>query len=137
MSQDSGVSPSSGGPEAQVYCIAGLGNPGVRYQQTPHNVGFWVADELGKRWGIRVSKNESETLTGSGKIRNKDVILVKPQTFMNHSGVGISAVLRYRKLTYQNLIVVYDELDLPWTALRIKVSGSAAGQRRTFRPGPF
>jgi peptidyl-tRNA hydrolase, PTH1 family len=127
MSQGSGASPASGGPEAQVYCIAGLGNPGTCYQHTPHNVGFWVADELGKRWGIRVSKNESETLTGSGKIRNKDVILVKPQTFMNHSGVGISAVLRCRKLTHQNLIVVYDELDLPWTALRIKVSGSAAG----------
>jgi PTH1 family peptidyl-tRNA hydrolase len=104
-----------------------LGNPGVRYERTPHNAGFWVLDELGKRWGIRISKHESETLVGSGRIGNKEVILVKPQTFMNHSGVGISAVLRYRKLTPQNLIVVYDELDLPWTALRIKANGSAAG----------
>ncbi len=105
----------------------GLGNPGIRYARTPHNVGFWVLDELEKRWGIRISKGESETLMGSGKIKNKDVVLVKPQTFMNHSGVGVSAVLRYRKLTNRNLIVVYDELDLPWTALRIKASGSAAG----------
>jgi PTH1 family peptidyl-tRNA hydrolase len=123
----SGTLPDSGEAETRIYCIAGLGNPGVRYERTPHNAGFWVLDELAKRWDIRISKHESETLIGSGKIRGKEVILVKPQTFMNHSGVGISAVLRYRKLTPQNLIVVYDELDLPWTALRIKTSGSAAG----------
>jgi peptidyl-tRNA hydrolase, PTH1 family len=127
MPEGSGSSSPSGGPETETYCIAGLGNPGTRYEGTPHNVGFWVLDELGKRWGSPISKNESGTLTGSGKIRDKNVILVKPQTFMNHSGVGISAVLRFRKLTNQNLIVVHDELDLPWTALRIKVSGSAAG----------
>lgn len=127
MSEDSATLPDGNEPELQMYCIAGLGNPGVRYEHTPHNVGFWVLDELAKRWEVRISKHESETLVGSGKIRNKDVVLVKPQTFMNHSGVGISAVLRYRKLTPQNLIVVYDELDLPWTALRIKENGSAAG----------
>ncbi len=127
MPEDSGALSPSGEPEIQVHCIAGLGNLGIRYEHTPHNVGFWVLDELAKRSGIRISKIESETLTGSGKIGNRDVILVKPQTFMNHSGVGISAVLRYRKLTHENLIVVYDELDLPWTALRIKASGSAAG----------
>ena len=125
--ENSGILPSSGEPEGEAYCIAGLGNPGIRYARTPHNVGFWVLDELEKRWNIRISKRESETLVGNGKIRNKDVVLVKPQTFMNHSGVGISAVLRYRKLTNRNLIVVYDELDLPWTALRIKAGGSAAG----------
>ena len=127
MSEDSGTLPDGGEPEARAYCIAGLGNPGTRYERTPHTAGFWVLDELGKRWDIRIAKHESETLTGSGRIRNKEAILVKPQTFMNHSGVGISAVLRYRKLTPQNLIVVYDELDLPWTALRIKANGSAAG----------
>ena len=127
MSEGSGALPASDEAEARVYCIAGLGNPGIRYEGTPHNAGFWVLDELGERWGIRISKQESETLIGSGRIGNKEVILVKPQTFMNHSGVGISAVLRYRKLTPQNLIVVYDELDLSWTALRIKANGSAAG----------
>ena len=127
MSEGSGALSPSGESEPEVYCIAGLGNPGARYERTPHNVGFWVLDELVKRSGIPVSKNESGTLTGSGKIGNRNVILIKPQTFMNHSGVGISAVLRFRKLTNQNLIVVYDELDLPWTALRIKISGSAAG----------
>ena len=127
MSEGAGELPAAGEPEMEVYCIAGLGNPGIRYERTPHNVGFRVLDELARRWGIRISKHESETLVGNGRIRDKEVILVKPQTFMNHSGVGISAVLRYRKLTNQNLIVVYDELDLPWTALRIKTNGSAAG----------
>lgn len=84
-------------------------------------------DELAKRHAIRVAKNERITLTGVGKIRNKSIVLVKPQTFMNNSGAGVDDVLKYRNLTHQDLIVVYDELDLPWTALRIKKNGSAAG----------
>ena len=114
-------------PAGTVVCVAGLGNPGVRYEATPHNFGFLVVDELAKRYGIRVTKGESGALVGSGQIRNKTVVLVKPQTFMNLSGAAISPVLKYRNLTNQDLIVVYDELDLPWTALRIKTNGSAAG----------
>ena len=114
-------------PLPSVCVIAGLGNPGVRYEATPHNAGFWVLDELARRHLIRISKNESETLIGSGKIRNHDVILVKPQTFMNNSGAGISAILKYRNLSPENLIVVHDEFDLPWSALRIRTNSSAAG----------
>lgn len=110
-----------------MFCIAGLGNPGIRYEGTPHNIGFLVVDELAKRHAIRVSKNESAALTGSGHIRDNTVVLVKPQTFMNNSGAAIGPVLKYRNLTNHDLIVVYDELDLPWTALRIKRNGSAAG----------
>ena len=110
-----------------ICCIAGLGNPGTRYEATPHNFGFWVLDELGKRHSIRITKTEGAALTGAGKIRDRDVVLVKPRTFMNNSGAGINGVLQFRKLTHQDLIVVYDELDLPWTALRIKENGSAAG----------
>lgn len=112
---------------SEPICIAGLGNPGSRYDRSPHNAGFWVTDELARRSGISVSKEESGCLVGSGRMGEKAVILVKPQTFMNRSGDGVGAVLRFRKLTGQNLIVVHDELDLPWTALRIKVRGSAAG----------
>lgn len=110
-----------------AVCIAGLGNPGVRYEGTPHNFGFLVIDELAARHAIPVSKNESAALVGSGRIRDKTIVLVKPQTFMNLSGTAISPVLKYRNLTNHDLIVVYDELDLPWTALRIKTNGSAAG----------
>jgi peptidyl-tRNA hydrolase, PTH1 family len=110
-----------------VWVIAGLGNPGVRYEGTPHNAGFWVLDELADRHFIRITKNESGTLTGNGTIRNHQVILVKPQSFMNNSGIGISAILKYRNLGPENLIVVHDEFDLPWSALRIRTNSSAAG----------
>src|SRR4051794_35194172 len=72
-------------------------------------------------------RTEGENLVGSGRIRDRSVLLIKPQTFMNLSGQGIAAVLRFRKLSARDLVVVYDELDLPWTALRIKIGGSAAG----------
>jgi PTH1 family peptidyl-tRNA hydrolase len=114
-------------PEIKTYCVAGLGNPGVRYEATPHNIGFKVVDELARRYALRIAKDEGAALTGSGKIRDRSVVLVKPQTFMNNSGAGIKSVLKYRNLTNRDLIVVYDELDLPWTALRIKLAGSAAG----------
>jgi PTH1 family peptidyl-tRNA hydrolase len=122
-------------PESEVeivesdrgFCIAGLGNPGSRYEATPHNIGFRVVDELARRYSLRIAKQEGEALTASGRIQDKKTILVKPQTFMNLSGVGIKPVLKLHNLESRDLIVVYDELDLPWTALRIKVNGSAAG----------
>jgi PTH1 family peptidyl-tRNA hydrolase len=117
----------TGEVESGLRCIAGLGNPGTRYENTPHNIGFRVLDELARRHSISFSKGEGNTLAGTGRIAEQGVVLVKPQTFMNLSGWAVGAVLRYRKLTNQSLIVVYDELDLPWTALRIKRNGSAAG----------
>ncbi len=108
-------------------CIAGLGNPGARYAATPHNIGFQVVDELAARHGIALSRKENNALVGNGQIRGRNVILVEPQTFMNLSGTALGPLLSYRNLTNRDLIVVYDELDLPWTALRIKKNGSAAG----------
>ncbi|MGH9583359.1 MAG: aminoacyl-tRNA hydrolase [Bryobacteraceae bacterium] len=105
----------------------GLGNPGARYRDTPHNIGFLVIDEIAKRYLIPVSKKEGSALTGNGKVRNKDAILVKPRTFMNLSGMAVGPILKYRGLTAENLIVIHDELDLPWASLRIRRSGSAAG----------
>lgn len=112
---------------AALLCIVGLGNPGLRYRDTPHNIGFLVADELGRRYAIPVTKKDGLALTGSGKIRDRDAILVKPQTFMNLSGTAVAPILSYRNLTAENLIVIHDELDLPWASLRIRRSGSAAG----------
>lgn len=108
-------------------CIAGLGNPGSRYESTPHNIGFLVIDELARRHQIRVARRECSAMNGSGQMRGKSVVLVKPQTFMNLSGTAIGPLLKYRNLTNRDLIVVYDELDLPFAALRIKKNGSAAG----------
>ncbi len=114
-------------PGLRGFCIAGLGNPGIQYEATPHNMGFLVADELARRHGLRISRDEGAARIGSGQIGGKKVLLVKPQTFMNNSGMGIKSVLKFHNLTHRDLIVVYDELDLPWTALRIKLNGSAAG----------
>jgi PTH1 family peptidyl-tRNA hydrolase len=111
----------------KIFCIVGLGNPGERYSGTPHNIGFAVVDELGARHGIRIAKRDGLSLSGTGKIGDADVVLIKPQTFMNISGAGVQEALKYRSLTNQNLIVVHDELDLPWQGLRIKENGSAAG----------
>jgi len=113
--------------EPRLLVIAGLGNPGTRYQWTPHNMGFLVLDELSNRHNIRVAKSENQALLGSGQIQGKPVLLVKPLTFMNLSGNALGPLLSYRNLTNHDLLVVYDELDLPWSALRIKRNGSAAG----------
>ncbi len=113
--------------DSRLLVIAGLGNPGLRYDWTPHNMGFLVVDELARRNDIRIAKSENQALVGSGQIQGKPVLLVKPQTFMNLSGNALGPLLSYRNLTNHDLLVVYDELDLPWSALRIKKNGSAAG----------
>jgi len=118
---------SSGSSPGRTICVIGLGNPGRPYEGTPHNFGFLVIDELARRNHLRVSRSENAALTGSGRIKDRDVILVKPQTFVNLSGAAVAEILRYRNLTNHELVVIYDELDLDWTALRIKKNGSAAG----------
>jgi peptidyl-tRNA hydrolase, PTH1 family len=110
-----------------LYCVAGLGNPGVRYADTPHNLGFLIVDEIARRHSIRMLKNEGSALTGLGYVRDQQVLLAKPQTFMNNSGLAVAAILKARKLKSKDLIVVHDELDLLWTGLRIRKNGSAAG----------
>jgi PTH1 family peptidyl-tRNA hydrolase len=111
----------------RIYCVVGLGNPGLRYEYTPHNIGFLVVDKLAQRHGIRVKNNEGVTLTGKGLLSNREVVLAKPQTFMNRSGASVKALMQSRKLTNRDMIVVYDDIDLPWTGLRIRKKGSAGG----------
>lgn len=121
-------SPASGAANTEkIFCIAGLGNPGERYSGTPHNIGFAIVEELGQRHGIRIAKRDGQSLTGAGRIGDASVVLIKPQTFMNLSGIGVQEILKYRSLTNRNLIVVHDELDLPLSELRIRENGSAAG----------
>jgi PTH1 family peptidyl-tRNA hydrolase len=108
--------------------IVGLGNPGVEYERTPHNLGFLVIDQLAERnGGIRVNRPEVKAFTGLGTLGKRAAVLAKPQTFMNLSGPSVGGLLEKYTLTPANLIVVYDEMDLPWSAVRIKKSGSAAG----------
>jgi PTH1 family peptidyl-tRNA hydrolase len=110
-----------------MFLVAGLGNPGPEYAATPHNLGFYVVDRLAARHAIRVTRPECNALVGQGSIAGKPVLLAKPQTFMNLSGLAVKPLLERYEIPPDRLILVYDELDLPWGSLRIRPGGSAAG----------
>ena len=110
-----------------MFLVAGLGNPGEEYVHTPHNLGSLVVDRLAERHAIRVNRRDSKALVGVGEIDGRPVMLAQPQTFMNLSGVSLTALMEKHAIPVDRLIVVYDELDLGWQALKIKPKGSAAG----------
>src|SRR5690349_14446891 len=109
--------------------VVGLGNPGDDYAETAHNLGFLVVDRLAERNGIKVSRKDSRALIGQGSVAGTRVLLAKPQTFMNLSGESVNGLLVKHEIAPGDLILVYDELDLPWQSLRIRPHGSAAGHR--------
>jgi PTH1 family peptidyl-tRNA hydrolase len=111
------------------FVIVGLGNPGEEYENTPHNLGFMVIDRLAESNAIRVSRKENMSQVGLGAIKAKQVALAKPQTYMNLSGPSVKGLLERYELKPDRLILVYDELDLPWGSLKIKPKGSAAGHK--------
>jgi PTH1 family peptidyl-tRNA hydrolase len=110
-----------------MFLVVGLGNPGEEYALTPHNLGFLTVDRLAERNGIRITRKDSRALTGLGEIGGREAMLAKPQTFMNLSGTSLGPLMEKHSIELADLMVVYDELDLPWGALRIKPRGSAAG----------
>ncbi len=103
--------------------IVGLGNPGPEYEWTPHNLGFLAIDALAGRAGIRVTRPESKALVGLGKLAGHDVALAKPQTMMNLSGVSVRMLLERYESGPDDLIVLIDEVDLPWGMLRVRDKG--------------
>ena len=105
--------------------IVGLGNPDPEYQWTPHNLGFMAVDELANRNGIRVERPEGKALAGCGKIAGEDVILAKPQTYMNLSGISVRELLEKYELDLKDLLVLWDEAQLPLGTIRIHPDGSA------------
>ena len=114
--------------------IVGLGNPGPEYQFTPHNAGFLAIDRLANQSGVSVTNRRGKALTARASIAGKDVLLAKPETFMNLSGLSVAALLRELELPpdtkgapANDLIVLYDELAIPLGQLRIRERGSAAG----------
>jgi peptidyl-tRNA hydrolase, PTH1 family len=110
-----------------MFLVAGLGNPGEEYELSPHNLGFLTVDRLAERHSIRVNRKDSKALVGVGEIDGHPVMLAKPQTFMNLSGTSLAPLMEKHSIPTDRLVVVYDELDLPWLSLRIKPKGSAAG----------
>jgi PTH1 family peptidyl-tRNA hydrolase len=105
--------------------IVGLGNPGPEYQWTPHNLGFLAVDELANRAAIRVERPEAKALVGLGKVGGEEVILAKPQTYMNLSGISVRELLAKYELGSESLLAMWDEAQLPWGAIRIHAEGSA------------
>ena len=107
--------------------IVGLGNPGDRYRHTRHNVGFRCVDLMARQWGIRLSERRAKAVLGRGHHLGQEVVLAKPRTFMNNSGEGVSYLLTRFGAKPADLVVVYDEMDLPVGKLRIRPGGSPAG----------
>ena len=105
--------------------IVGLGNPGPEYQWTPHNLGFLAVDEIANRASIRVERPEGKALVGLGKVAGEEVVLAKPQTYMNLSGISVRDLLEKYELGPEDLLVMFDERDLPWGMIRIGERGSA------------
>lgn len=107
-----------------MYIIVGLGNPGKQYDKTRHNVGFDVIDMLSGEYGISVTKAKHKALIGEGRVGNEKVILVKPQTYMNLSGETLIDIYNYYKVDLENIVVIYDDIDLDVGKLRIRKKGS-------------
>lgn len=105
--------------------IVGLGNPGPEYQWTPHNLGFLAVDELANRAGIRVERPEGKALVGRGKLAGEDVVLAKPQTFMNLSGISVRELLGKYDCGLAELLVLWDEVQLPLGSIKLGREGSA------------
>jgi peptidyl-tRNA hydrolase, PTH1 family len=106
-----------------VFLVAGLGNPGEQYEFTPHNLGFLVVDRFAAKHNIRVTRPDSRALIGM----DGDLMLAKPQTFMNLSGTSLKPLMAKYGMNPADLILVYDELDLPWGEIRIRPKGRASG----------
>jgi peptidyl-tRNA hydrolase, PTH1 family len=111
-----------------VKLIVGLGNPGIEYQFTPHNLGFLTIDRLAERLGVQVGNRRSRALTGTARIGSEEVMLAKPETYMNLSGMAVRGLLEEVGATpEQDLVVIYDELDLPFGSIRVRPRGGSAG----------
>jgi peptidyl-tRNA hydrolase, PTH1 family len=110
-----------------VKLIIGLGNPGIEYQFTPHNAGFLAVDRIAEDCGVVVSNRRGRALTARARLAGQDVLLAKPETFMNLSGLSVAALIRELEISPEDIIVLYDELALPLGTIRIRERGSANG----------
>jgi len=111
-----------------VKLIVGLGNPGIEYQFTPHNLGFLAVDRIAEQCGVVVNNRHCRAQTARARIGNEEVVLAKPETFMNLSGMSVRELVeKYEAQPASDLVLLYDELDLPFGALRVRPRGRSAG----------
>jgi len=112
-----------------VKLVVGLGNPGPEYAETRHNSGFMAVAALAERNGIRPARLLAQALVGEGRIGGCRVILAQPQTYMNRSGIAVAGLQRFFKIELKDLLVVYDDLDLPLGKMRLRLQGGSGGHR--------
>lgn len=110
-----------------MHLVVGLGNPGRRYAATRHNVGFLVIDRLAERWGASLGKRQFKADVGSARIASRPAVLCKPQTFMNLSGQAVTSLRGYYKVESTDVVVVHDDVDLPFGEIRTKQGGGHGG----------
>jgi peptidyl-tRNA hydrolase, PTH1 family len=113
--------------EGERYLIVGLGNPGKKHRQNRHNIGFMTVDRLAEQNGIALGKVQSKAVIGNGRIAGRNAILAKPQTYMNRSGDSVGPLANYYRIPEENVLVIYDELDLPFGTLRLRQGGGSGG----------
>jgi PTH1 family peptidyl-tRNA hydrolase len=114
---------------AIAFCIVGLGNPGREYESTWHNVGFRLVDEIARRSGVSIRRRSFRALTAETRIGRAEVLLLKPETYMNRSGEAVAAACEHHGITPDRVVVGYDDVDLPLGRLRLRCGGSSAGHR--------
>ena len=110
-----------------VHVIAGLGNPGDKYRETRHNVGFFVIDALSSEYAIPFDRKKFDAFYGRGSVRGAEVILVKPQSYMNRSGIPICRFIDYFDMSHRNMLVIHDDIDLVYGRIKIKAKGGHGG----------
>ncbi len=111
------------------FLIVGLGNPGRQYRNNRHNIGFLLVDRLAEKLGVTFSRLESKALVTKADYQGQRVVLAKPQTFMNLSGQAAASLVKFYKVPLENLLVAYDDVDLPFGSLRLRPGGGSAGQK--------
>lgn len=109
------------------YLIVGLGNPGRQHQHNRHNLGFMVVDKLAQQYDIPFQTTKNKALVGNGRIHDVAVILAKPQTYMNSSGDAVGPLAAFYKIPPENVLIIFDELDLPFGTVRLREKGGAGG----------
>lgn len=110
-----------------MKCFIGLGNPGKKYESTRHNIGFMAIDAFAFKWNISMTGQKFKSVIGEGNVNGQKVLLVKPQTFMNLSGEAVRAVMDFYKLGLDEIIILYDDLDIPVGRMKLRYKGGSGG----------
>ena len=113
--------------DADIWLIAGLGNPGFQYEKTRHNAGFMAADKIAEKYGVQFTKRKFDSVYGEFTLGKTRVLLLKPQTYMNNSGSAVSAAAKFYKIPTDRIIIMFDDISLDAGKLRIRRKGSHGG----------